>query len=93
VDAAVKLASIGVPRPALWEYIGASPQQVARWKIEGEPEPTPIVKETVTVAATPQQGAQIAAGETPEEGGPPLPPSPGVPPARTPPPPIGGKRG
>jgi hypothetical protein len=85
VDAAVKLASIGVPRPALWEYIGASPQQIARWIVEGEPEPTPALRETVTVAATPAQGVEIAQGQTPT-GPPPGGPPPGTPPARTSPP-------
>ena len=33
-DAAVKLQSIGVPQEALWEYIGATPQQIADWTIE-----------------------------------------------------------
>jgi hypothetical protein len=65
VDAAVKLGSLGVPRPALWEYVGASPQQIARWMVEGEPTPTPALRETVSVAATPEQGAEIALGETP----------------------------
>jgi hypothetical protein len=31
VDAATKLATIGVPEVALWEYVGATPQQIARW--------------------------------------------------------------
>lgn len=31
VDAATKLSTIGVPEVALWEYIGATPQQIARW--------------------------------------------------------------
>lgn len=66
VDAATKLASIGVPRPALWEYIGASPQQIARWKVEGEPEPTPTqVRETISVAETPQQAVQSQRGVIP----------------------------
>lgn len=33
-DAAVKLQAIGVPQRALWEYVGATPQQVAAWQIE-----------------------------------------------------------
>jgi hypothetical protein len=33
-DAAVKLSSIGVPPRALWEYVGATPQQIAEWTIE-----------------------------------------------------------
>jgi len=90
VDAAVKLASIGVPRPALWEYVGASPQQVARWRVEGQPEPTPALKETVTAAVTPQQAEQITRGEEPT--GPP-PGAPTLPPAKAAavkPPPTGG---
>jgi hypothetical protein len=65
VDAAVKLQTIGVPRPALWAFIGASPQEIARWKIDGNPEtggPT-SVRETVTVAATPQQASQMHEGD------------------------------
>jgi hypothetical protein len=38
VDAAVKLASIGVPQEALWERIGASPQEIDRWKALAEEE-------------------------------------------------------
>jgi hypothetical protein len=95
VDAAVKLASIGVPRPALWEYVGASPQQIARWKVEGEPKPTPIFRETITAAATPAQAVAIERGETPTGPPPGAPPAPGAkPPTPTsPPPPTGGKRG
>jgi Phage portal protein, SPP1 Gp6-like len=33
-DAAVKLQTIGVPQRALWQYVGASPQQLAEWTIE-----------------------------------------------------------
>lgn len=32
-DAAVKLASVGVPREALWAMVGATPQDIARWKV------------------------------------------------------------
>jgi hypothetical protein len=85
VDAAVKLATLGVPRPALWEYVGASPQQIERWMVEGEPEPTPTaVRETITAAVTPEQAAQIAGGEAPT-GPPPGPQAPaGGPPAPVP---------
>ena len=81
VDAAVKLASIGVPRPALWEYIGASPQQIERWKTEGEPEPPIVARETVTVPSTPAQAEAITEGTTPPPGAPPAaaPPPPGAP--------------
>lgn len=76
VDAAVKLATLGVPRPALWEYVGASPQQIERWMVEGEPKPAPAnVRESITAAVTPEQAAQIAAGETPT-GPPPGAPAP-----------------
>jgi len=37
-DAAVKLQTIGMPQRALWQYIGASPQQVAEWTIEAAAE-------------------------------------------------------
>lgn len=36
VDAAVKLETIGVPREALWERIGASPQEIDRWAAMAE---------------------------------------------------------
>ena len=85
VDAAVKMATIGVPRPALWEYIGASPQQIERWKVEGEPEPTPTVRETIAVAATPQQGEQLAQGETPTGPAPGAPAGAGAPAPTSPP--------
>jgi hypothetical protein len=32
VDAAVKLAALDVPTEALWERIGASPQEISRWR-------------------------------------------------------------
>lgn len=32
VDALVKMDTLGVPREALWERWGASPQEIARWK-------------------------------------------------------------
>ena len=63
VDAATKLASIGVPRPALWEYVGASPQQIERWKEEGDPEPPVNIRASVTVPATPQQLEQMQSDE------------------------------
>ena len=33
-DAATKLQTIGVPQRALFEYIGATPQQIAEWTLE-----------------------------------------------------------
>lgn len=32
VDAATKLSSLGVPTEALWERVGATPQQITRWR-------------------------------------------------------------
>lgn len=33
-DAATKLLTIGVPQRALWEYVGATPQQIAEWTLD-----------------------------------------------------------
>jgi Phage portal protein, SPP1 Gp6-like len=33
-DAAVKLSTVGVPQEAIWQYVGASPQQIAAWSLE-----------------------------------------------------------
>jgi len=57
VDAAVKLASIGVPRPALWEYVGATPQQIERWIAEGAPIAGPAVVARETIQASPGEAA------------------------------------
>lgn len=32
IDGAVKMTTLGVPQPAIWEEIGASPAQIERWK-------------------------------------------------------------
>jgi Phage portal protein, SPP1 Gp6-like len=37
-DAAVKLQTIGVPQRALWEYVGATPQQLTEWTVEAAAE-------------------------------------------------------
>jgi hypothetical protein len=58
VDALTKMASLGVPRPVLWQRWGASPQEITRWQamaadealmaavaatpLAGEPPPVPI---------------------------------------------------
>ncbi len=62
-DAAVKMASIGVPRAALWEFIGATPQQIEAWQQMPE-EPAVIARETIT--PTPQEAA-AALGAAPTE--------------------------
>jgi hypothetical protein len=46
-DAAVKLQTIGVPQRALFEYIGATPQQITEWSLEA------AATELVTLAQTP----------------------------------------
>ena len=51
VDGAVKLASIGVPQEALWSRIGASPQEVDRWKMMQS------MQEIMGGAQPPQPGA------------------------------------
>jgi hypothetical protein len=33
-DAAVKLQTVGVPQRAVWEYLGATPQQLNEWTLE-----------------------------------------------------------
>jgi hypothetical protein len=58
VDALVKMSSLGVPRPVLWQRWGASPQEITRWQAmaadealmaavagpagPGEPAPVPV---------------------------------------------------
>jgi hypothetical protein len=60
VDAATKLASIGVPQEALWEYIGASPQQINRWQAMAEADD--LLRE---VTAPPAQPEMNGAGVPP----------------------------
>ena len=63
-DAAVKMASIGVPRPALWEFIGATPQQIEEWIASGADILTagPVaVRETIT--PTPEQAGLPATAQ------------------------------
>lgn len=46
-DAAIKKAALGIPKPALWEMVGATPKQIEQWKQlreterEEEPEAPP----------------------------------------------------
>jgi hypothetical protein len=67
VDAAVKLASIGVPRPALWEYVGATPQQIERWIEEGAPTEGPAVVARETIQPTPAEVAEQLPQASPTE--------------------------
>jgi hypothetical protein len=61
-DAAVKMSSIGVPRPALWEYIGATPAQIERWIAQGAETEGGPVKVTETIAATPGEASAVVPG-------------------------------
>jgi Phage portal protein, SPP1 Gp6-like len=85
-DAAVKMrSSLDVPRRAIWRLLGASPQEIAQWEaeLEAEKPPEPTVRETISVAATPEQATAIARGETPT-GPPPGQPPPAPPAAPVP---------
>lgn len=54
VDALVKMASLGVPREALWEKWGASPTEIARWKAQAAEEALLAPDDTPPPAAAPQ---------------------------------------
>jgi len=56
-DAAVKMATIGIPRPALWEYIGATPAQIERWEAMGAEILGPPVTARETITPTPAETA------------------------------------
>jgi Phage portal protein, SPP1 Gp6-like len=55
-DAATKLQTLEVPRRALWEYVGATPQQIAEWTLEA------AGAELVALAAGPSTPPRGAAG-------------------------------
>jgi hypothetical protein len=81
-DAAVKLASIGVPQEALWTFTGASPATIDRWKKMRTEEV--FLTARAAVPLPPNAGLMTAAGGTPAQppGGTPGPASAGVKPAR-----------
>ena len=58
-DAATKLQTIGVPQRALWEYIGATPQQLTEWTLEA------AGAELLALATTPAPAAPPANGSAP----------------------------
>jgi len=66
-DAAVKLDSIGIPRTALWEFVGATPQQIETWLAEGAAPIGPPVSARVTIPATPAEAAALTPGPVPEQ--------------------------
>ena len=53
-DAAVKMQTIGVPQRAIWEYIGATPQQLNAW------EPSSAAADLTALAQTPQTAGGAA---------------------------------
>jgi Phage portal protein, SPP1 Gp6-like len=57
-DAAVKLQTIGVPQRALWEYVGATPQQLAAWSLEA------AGAELLALATTPAPSGASAGSPT-----------------------------
>jgi hypothetical protein len=81
-DAAVKLASIGVPRPALWEYVGFSPQQIDRFEAMGAETEGYAVVARETIAASPGEAAAVVPGapgppqQAPPAAAPPVAPTP-----------------
>lgn len=54
-DAAVKLQAIGVPQRALWEYVGATPEQLQEWELES------AGQELVAAATAPPAPSGVAA--------------------------------
>ena len=60
-DAAVKLSTIGVPQDALWEYIGATPQQIAQWNLDAAG--AELVRLAAPPPTAPPVGANVPAGQ------------------------------
>lgn len=69
VDALVKMSSLGVPREALWERWGATPQEITRWKAM---EPPPISASLVKVSESLASGTPLAPGTAPVAPAPPV---------------------
>src|SRR5262249_25743582 len=61
-DAAVKMDPIGVPRPALWAFIGATPQEIERWIEMGAETEGPPVHARETIPASPSEAAAVVPG-------------------------------
>ena len=71
-DAAVKMGTIGIPRPALWEYIGATPAQIARWLEMGADILGPPVTARETITPSPAEvAAQLPPGASSSSSAPP----------------------
>jgi Phage portal protein, SPP1 Gp6-like len=60
-DAATKLQTIGVPQRALWEYVGATPQQLAEWTLESAAAELVAIATAPTPASSPNGGPGPAA--------------------------------
>jgi hypothetical protein len=67
VDALVKMSTLGVPREALWERWGASPQEIARWKAMQAEESlfAGLGQPAQPAAASPPPTPEPASGEYP----------------------------
>ena len=52
-DAATKLQTIGVPQRALWEYIGATPPQIAEWTLDAAGAEPPAIATAPTANGGP----------------------------------------
>lgn len=62
-DAATKIASVGVPTTAVWEFLGYSPQAIARMRVEAEAQ---MLREAALIPPAPQ--AIEPAAPTPPSG-------------------------
>lgn len=53
VDAVLKMATLGVPQVVLWERLGASPEEIERWKELKAAEPPPPTQPAPAMPAAP----------------------------------------
>lgn len=59
VDALVKMGSLGVPKEALWERWGATPQEIARWR--GQLAAQSLLQPPTPLRPVPEEGDQETA--------------------------------
>jgi hypothetical protein len=62
VDALVKMSSLGVPRAALWERWGATPQEIAAWTVQADAEAARNAAAAAQLLAPPTFGQSQPAG-------------------------------
>lgn len=75
VDAALKMADLGVPRVALWERIGATPEQIIRWEKLYQEEQAALMAATLAGALPNGQGLPGGAPGAPSTPGTTVPPA------------------